>query len=79
MPSDQEFCKMVMNWSCSNQKFSNLKIWGLGTLVQAEITHGVWSEVSLERADTIVLGIAVVQAFEVKNQSSLSRRGYAVY
>jgi hypothetical protein len=35
----------------------------------------VWSEVSLERAETMVFGRVVVQAFEVKNQSNLSRRG----
>jgi len=44
-----------------------------------EIRQGVWSEVGLFRVLTEVAGNMVVQEFEVKNQSSLSKRGGVAY
>lgn len=43
--------------------------------MEAEIRHGVCSEVSLERAEAVVLEKQVIYEFEVKIQSNLSRRG----
>lgn len=40
------------------------------------MTHGVWSEVSLERDRGKVFGKCVVQALEETNQSSLSKRWF---
>lgn len=40
------------------------------------MTHGVWSDVSLERTEAMVFGSEVVQALEEKNQSNLSNRGF---
>jgi hypothetical protein len=43
-----------------------LKIFGFGTLVVAEIRQGVWSEVSLEKAEAQVLGKEETQELEEK-------------
>jgi hypothetical protein len=45
-------------------------------LVEALMTQGVWSEVSLDKAKAKVFGRKVVQALEEKNQSSLSSSGF---
>ena len=44
--------------------------------VEAEMTQGVWPEVSMDSVGATVLGRWVVQALEEKNQSSLSKSGF---
>ena len=43
--------------------------------IPIEITQGTWSEVSIAKVQTEVLGKLFVHDCEVKNQSSLSRSG----
>jgi len=47
----------------------------LGIAVEISITHGQWSKTSMHNVVASVSGYLVVQELEVKNQSSLSRRG----
>lgn len=60
---DQASWRTTWKSSCYSQKFSNLKVLGLGTLILTLMIQGVWSKVSLGNVWAFVPGNLISHAF----------------